>query len=79
MKKLNPIIKFNGGSPIALCNRCFVIMCYVTCTEIDGKYCKVLRVNGYGNELHISSNMVGKEPPIYCDKCKALLSYTLNE
>ena len=35
MKLTKPIIKFNGGKPVALCNRCFCMMCYVSCKDED--------------------------------------------
>ena len=35
MSKLTPIIKLNGGNPIALCNRCFSIICYVYTDDYD--------------------------------------------
>ena len=76
MKK--PIIKFNGGKPIALCNRCFVIMCYVTCSENDSDDCSVIEVKDDGKEDYISTP-IGKTPPSYCDKCTKLLTYTINE
>jgi invasion protein IalB len=72
-----PIIKFNGGEPIALCNRCFVIMCYVTCTE-EGEDCKVLRANS-GVLFDNTSAKKGDAVPIYCDQCDKLLKYALNE
>ena len=79
MKKPKPIIKFNGGVPIALCNRCFIIMCYVSCTEEDGEFCKVRESKfDYEGSLCISTPK-GETPPIYCDKCKNLLKYSLNE
>ena len=74
MKNQKPIIKFNGGNPVALCNRCFTIICYVRCTEEDGEYGKVLRQ--YREELTLP---IGSPSPTHCDKCKELLKYTLNE
>lgn len=71
MKKINPIIKFNSGNPIALCNRCFVIMCYVSCTEKDGEFCKVLSPND-----KYTTSVAGDETPLYCNKCKELLTYS---
>ena len=71
---MKPIIKFNGGAPIALCNRCFTIICYVSCTDEDGDECKVLRP--YGDDYSIT---IGDKVPIYCNKCKELLKYSLNE
>ena len=74
-----PIIKFNGGKPVALCNRCFVIMCYVSCTENDSENCAVISVNGDDKEDYIKTPL-GQEPPPYCDKCNKLLtSYSINE
>ncbi len=71
MRKINPIIKLNGGNPIALCNRCFIIMCYVSCTENDGEFCKVLKLNS-----NYTDSVVGDETPVYCNKCKELLTYS---
>ena len=73
MSKIKPIIKFNGGAPVALCNRCFTIICYVSCTEEDGDECKVLRP--YRDDLVTR----GDKTPTHCDKCKELLKYSLNE
>jgi hypothetical protein len=78
MKKPRPMIKFNGGKPVALCNRCFVIMCYVSCTEDDGENCAVIEVNGDGKEDYITTP-IGQVPPPYCDKCNKLLTYSINE
>lgn len=81
MKKVIPIIKFNGGKPVALCNRCFAMMCYVSCTENDYETegnCVVIDVRGDGNEDFISTP-IGKVPPPYCDKCTKLLTYSINE
>lgn len=77
-----PIIKFNGGKPVALCNRCFCMMCYVSCREdeldADGN-CVVIERRGVGDEDYISTP-IGKAPPSYCDKCsKLLFDYSLNE
>jgi hypothetical protein len=71
---MKPIIKFNGGAPIALCNRCFTIICYVSCTDEDGDDCNVLRP--YGDDYSIT---IGGKVPIHCNKCKELLKYSLNE
>ena len=70
--KYGPIIKFNGGSPIALCHRCFTIMCYVTCDD-EGN-CKVKE--SY-NDNTTATN--GDKIPQYCRHCNELLKYTLNE
>lgn len=78
MKMKKPIIKFNGGKPVSLCNRCFVIMCYVKCTDDDNCVVIEIRGNGNGKEKYISTP-IGEQPPSYCDRCKKLLSYTLNE
>lgn len=76
---LKPIIKFNGGVPIALCNRCFIMMCYVSCAEDDGEYCKVRESKFDLNGELCTSTKKGETPPVYCDKCKELLNYSLNE
>jgi len=77
MKKLTPIIKFNGGNPVALCNRCYIIMCFVSSKE--GENYIVEDINGNNEGPYISESMLGKAPPIYCDKCKQLLTYSVNE
>jgi hypothetical protein len=77
--KPRAIVKFNGGVPIALCNRCFIIMCYVSCTEETGDEC-VVKTSNFDHEGNICTTVAKGEPvPIYCDKCKNLLSYSLNE
>ncbi len=81
MKKSIPLIKFNSGKPVALCNRCFAIMCYVSCTEDDYKKegnCVVMEVIDDGKESFITTE-IGKVPPVYCDKCNKLLTYSINE
>ena len=75
-KKLKPIVKFNGGNPIALCNRCFIIMCSVGCRDEDSD-CIVTQVNE--DDGPIISTKIGEVPPVLCNKCKELLSYSLNE
>jgi hypothetical protein len=75
MKRPEPMIKFNGGKPIALCNRCFIIMCYVRCAEDD---CVVIDRNGNGKVDYITTP-IGQTPPPYCDECNKLLTFTLNE
>lgn len=75
---MKPIINFNGGSPIALCNRCFIIMCYVVGDE-EGKEARVIT-----SKLDPDGNLCTSIPkgglvPVYCDKCKNLLNYSLNE
>lgn len=82
MKSIKPIVKFNNGNPIALCNRCFSIMCYVSCyiedLDFDGD-CVVIEQCIRGNKL-ITTTPIGHKPPIYCDDCKKLLQgYSLNE
>lgn len=81
MEKKKVIIKFNGGKPVALCNRCFVMMCYVSCTEQDYEKegnCVVIETKG-DNEGDYILTPIGKVPPIYCDKCTKLLTYSINE
>lgn len=78
MKKLTPIIKFNGGNAVALCNRCYIIMCFVSCNEGD-QDCVVEEINGNDEGPYISETLLGKTPPIYCEKCKQLLTYSVNE
>ena len=69
--KPEPIIKFNNGNPIVLCNRCFVIICQVSFNS-DGVY--VIRKNSSPNNTELK---VGSLPPAYCDKCEKLLAYSL--
>lgn len=77
MKKPNPIIKFNGGKPVAICNNCSVMICYVKCTEKDGEYCKITEVrNLHGIEL--TTRNIGEVPPPYCYNCETLFTYSLN-
>ncbi len=79
MKKPTPLIKLNGGKPVALCNRCFAMMCYVKCYgEIEEGKCVVIEVRDNGREDYIKTP-IGDLPPSYCDKCKFLLSYSINE
>jgi hypothetical protein len=77
MKKQKPLIKFNSGNPIALCNRCFVIMCSVTYNN-ETEESSVLDIKG-DNEGDYISTPIGKTPPSYCDKCSKLLTYSINE
>jgi hypothetical protein len=75
---VKPIIHFNDGSPIALCSRCFIMTCYVA-YEGDDKTARVISSKfDYDGNL-CTSTPKGEAPPMYCDKCKNLLSYTLNE
>ena len=76
--KPNPIIKFNGGEPVALCNRCSAMMCYVSCREEDGEFCKVKEIRSLDGVDYIKTP-IGKTPPPFCDKCNMLLNYSLNE
>jgi hypothetical protein len=78
MKKPNPKIKFNGGEPVALCNRCSAMMCYVSCREEDGEFCKVKEIRNL-NGVNYIKTPIGKTPPPFCDKCEMLLNYSLNE
>jgi hypothetical protein len=78
-KKFYPIIKFNGGNPVAICNVCRVVMCYVSCTEKDGEYCKVREPLTNNNGEDYISTPIGETPPLYCGKCETLLNYSLNE
>jgi hypothetical protein len=76
--KRNPLIKFNGNEPVALCNRCYAIMCYVSCREEDGEFCKVTEIRNLNGVDYISTP-IGRTPPSYCDNCQKLLRYSLNE
>lgn len=75
MRTLKPLIKENGGNPVALCNRCFCMMCYVSCSNNDfndPKGCVVLKIRNHGNGDFIKTK-IGEEPPAFCDKCHQLL------
>jgi len=76
MSKLEPIIKFNGGAPVALCNRCFTIICYVSCPDYSSENISDCTVSRPYRDDSVSK---GDKLPIHCDKCKELLKYTLNE
>lgn len=78
MNKPKLIVKLNGGNPVALCNRCFIMMCKVSCPDENDENCVVLEVNGNDEEDYISTP-IGKRPPAYCNKCKRLLTYSVNE
>lgn len=69
----------NNGKPIALCNRCFCMMCYVKCEDDDtDKACIIIEHRNHG-EGDFTSKPIGTTPPIYCDKCDKLLNeYSLN-
>lgn len=75
-----PNIKFNGGNPVALCNRCFCMMCYVSCGDVEeGQDCIVIERRGLGDKEFISTP-IGQAPPSFCDVCQNLLfNYSLNE
>ena len=77
MKKLNPLIQLNNGDPIALCNRCFAIMCYVNCDK-NIENCKVTEIRDLNGVKYIKTP-IGDTPPSYCDKCELLFTYSLNE
>ena len=70
-----PIIKYNGGNPVALCNRCFCMMCYVSCANDN---CVVIERRGLGGVDYITTPL-GNPPPPYCDECKDLFNFSLNE
>lgn len=82
MSSKKPLIKNNNGKPIALCNACFCIMCYVSCPEgedLDGNdNCVVIERLKLGSIEHIKTP-IGQKPPVYCSKCnKFLKGYFLN-
>lgn len=81
MEPKKPLIKFNNGKPIALCNRCFCIMCFVSCENDkfdENANCVVLERRMYGDDELITTP-IGKTPPSYCKKCNELLNgYNLN-
>lgn len=81
MMKPQPIIKFNGGAPVVLCNRCYIIMCYVTYAGedkgVDGYVVSEAKCDHFGD---ICTNAEkGDNPPLYCKKCNDLLNYSVNE
>jgi len=79
MRKPKPLIKDNNGKPIALCNRCFLILCYVSNITSEEETPKVIERLGDGNEDYISTP-IGETPPPYCKKCsELLLNFILNE
>jgi hypothetical protein len=81
MKSPKPIIKFNSGQPVALCNRCFCMMCYVSCendNDLNEHNCVVIEKRSYG-DVNLTSVNIGEPPPSFCDACiKFLFSYCLN-
>lgn len=81
MKKPIPLIKFNDGKPIALCNRCFRILCYVSCLDNDvDDYLNCVVIDKMNdNESDYISTPLGSVPPPYCDTCNQLFTYSLNE
>lgn len=76
-----PIIKFNGGNPVALCNGCRSMMCYVSFveTEKNGVDKWVVRYNIANGSGYMVTTNIGDDVPIYCDKCSDLLSIRLNQ
>ena len=78
---MKPIIKFNDGAPVALCNRCFIMICNVSYLEegkgADGYVVSEPKYDHFGDPC--TSVEKGGMPPVYCDKCKKLLSYSINE
>jgi hypothetical protein len=81
MKKLIPFIMPNNGKPVALCNRCFCMMCFVACPDNntdDAENCVVIERRNHGGDDFISTP-IGDKPPVFCDKCDKLLNeYCLN-
>lgn len=74
---MKPIIRYDGDSPIALCNRCFIVMCSVSSDDEDSARVVTSKLD-YEGHLCTSAKK-GSRVPIYCDKCKKLLTYSLNE
>ena len=73
-----PLIKYNAGNPIALCNRCFCIMCSVSCPDETMENCVVLERKSMG-DVEVITTPVGNDVPIYCKRCEKLLKhYFLN-
>lgn len=78
---MNPIIKFNGGAPIALCNRCFIMICNVMYVGegkgVEGYVVSEPKYDHFGDPC--TTQQRGSMPPVYCDKCTKLLTYSMNE
>ena len=72
MEQPKQIIKFNGGKPVALCNRCSHMMCYVSCVEKDldkEGNCVVIEKRYRGNGEEYIKTLLGQNPPLFCDQC----------
>ena len=78
MKELKPILKFNSGNPIALCNKCMVTMYYVSCREQDGEYGIILRQIPNRDNGFYSTKPIGQTTPLFCDECEVLINSTTN-
>lgn len=72
------MIKFTDDKPVALCNRCFIIICYLACDGEDEETCVIIEKNG-NDDGPYTSVKIGKKPPAYCSACENLFKYTLNE
>ena len=72
---MKPIIKFNGGNPVGICNRCFITMCRVFAKD----EIPTVSVRLGNAERDYISTPIGSPVPCYCDDCSELLNYTLNE
>lgn len=81
MKIPKPNIQSNNGKPVALCNRCFCVMCYVKCNNNDlekENNCVIVAKRPVGDKFYITAPL-GSVPPSYCDICSDLLfKYSLN-
>jgi hypothetical protein len=53
-------------------------MCYVSCREEDGEFCKVKEIRSLNGVNYISTK-IGEPPPPFCDMCDGLFNYSLNE
>ena len=71
---MKPKISISFGEPVAICNRCNAIMCFVTCKHDK---CKVTEIRTNNGVPYISTK-IGKEPPLYCLNCDLLINIKLN-
>jgi hypothetical protein len=52
-------------------------MCYVSCNEEDGEFCKVKEIRSLNNVDYITTP-IGQTPPPFCNQCDMLFNYSLN-
>jgi hypothetical protein len=61
---IKPKIKFNNGNPVALCNDCDKILCYVQLNDFNKTY-SVRQYFSYD----LVNLKIGDAAPCYCSKC----------